>query len=230
MTRNSVLPLAFLFAAFGTLDTARAGTSITYNWVTPSFTNGVHYSGFIAVDSTGISSTPIDLTAAMILTWQISVFDSTNTLLFSLSDPPDFIVEFVTHVGTEASTAPKITTTSIFLPVLTLSDGEISNRALFALAPGISQNPAVSWASNLGNATATVAGTVSPTVPVPSQTTAGAFDSTGTPVASFSTSPDTEIDIATVVPEPASLAIWSLAAAVAVGFAGTRRRASAAAA
>src|SRR5215472_12593463 len=91
MIRRLMFSLVSLGAFLGMLGTARAGTSLTYDWVTPSFTAGAgtHLVGSITVDSTGISSTPISLTDSMIQSWQISVLDGTNTLLFTLSSPTE---------------------------------------------------------------------------------------------------------------------------------------------
>jgi hypothetical protein len=202
MIRRPIFSLVSLGAILGMLGTAQAGTSITYDWVTPGsgsgFSAGTHFSGSITVDSTGISSTPIDLTESMIQSWQISVFDSTNTLLFSLSSPTDVLVLEDDSVSATFETfAPEITTTSIFLPALpALSGGITSERTFFeAFHPTALVVPSIDWFGNAGMTSVTV------------------MDSTGFVAARFSVSPNIEIEIAHN-PEPASLVIWSLVAGV----------------
>jgi hypothetical protein len=129
----------------------------------------------------------------MVTTWQISVYDSTNTLLFSLSSPTVPLgMTTDSVVNNFEDVAPEITTTSIFLPALPggAVDSYTTSFNLGVLA-------AVNWT-----------GTIQPGV---SQTSVAVLD--GPPLAFFSTSPNAEITIAEN-PEPASLVIWSLAAAV----------------
>jgi hypothetical protein len=205
--------------------------------VTPNFVNGVHFSGFITVDSTGISSTPIDLTSSMIQSWQISVLDSTNTLLFSMSPPTDSISMTTDSTnGITEFVAPEITTTSIFLPALAgASASESYSEAFQILSPSpASSVPSVNWLGAV-EVLGSGGGFAVPDLPgLPQQislTNAYVVGSAGTQVAGFSTFPNEAIDIATVeptttaIPEPASLAIWSLIAGViGVGLIVKRRR------
>jgi hypothetical protein len=149
MIRSPIFSLVFLGAIFGMLGTAHAG--FTYDWVSPSGgvdVNGVNYhiTGSITVDPTGISTTPVALTSAMVQSWQISVLDSTNALLFSLSSPTNFL-ELTTN-GT-LTAAPQITTTSIFLPSLSPVFGE-TVQSIFALDTNSSTiNGRVTWNAGL---------------------------------------------------------------------------------
>src|SRR5262249_566317 len=100
-----------------------------------------HITGSITVDPTGISTTPVDLTSSMVQSWQISVLDSTNALLFSLSSPTNFLEL--------SGVAPQITTTSIFLPSLSPVFGE-TVQSIFALDTNSSTiNGRVSWNAGL---------------------------------------------------------------------------------
>jgi len=182
------------------LGTAQAGP-ITYDWVTPSFNSNfgdkvTHFAGTITVDSTGISSTPIDLTSSMIQSWQISVFDSTNTLLFSLSSAANFL-KISTHSisGTFEEVPPEITTTSIFLPALSGFGGAVDEyiTSFTILNSTQSNRPTVGW---LGQNSSVV-----------SNTEVNVFSSTtGT---QFLTSPNIEIEVAQT-PEPSTLVISSI--------------------
>jgi len=197
MIRRMLFSLVSLAATFAMLGTAQAGTFV-YDWVTPSFGNGVHFSGLITVDSTGISSTPISLTSSMIQAWQISVRDSTNTVLFSLSSATDsLLITTDSVIGTVETVAPKITTTSIFLPALSGGSAVDSYEESFVPMTPIFDNPSVGWTGTAG---------------LISLTSVTVLNSTGLPVAEVS-GPNREIEIAHN-PEPASLVIWSLAAGV----------------
>ena len=225
MNRIALLSLACLAALFGTLDAARAGLgSITYDWVTPSgglssgTTTGVYVTGSITVDSTGISATPIDLTVAMVQSWHVSVFDSTNTLLFSMAPP-------TADIGMTPSTspnfeAPKITSTSIYLPALpsgnlgsVFSDLELDEQTAFA--------PFVFWVSSVNFD--------APTFDTP--TLNGVFASPDDTTLFVGGDPTSNSDrlVATAIPEPGGLAIASLGIAsawVGAGRIGRRRRLS----
>jgi hypothetical protein len=205
--------LVSLGAILGMLGMAQAGTSITYDWVTPTggLSNGAdtfHLVGSITVDGTGISATPIDLTAGMVQSWQISVLDSTNTVKFSLTSSTDglFLTPDVTG-GIHPKSAPQITSTSIYLPELPpLIPGQINWISEFEMfRPGLLQVPQVLWSSDLSTN-------------VGSPNTFDAFVAAtfadSSVAASSDISTNSELLIATTIPEPASLIIWWLVAGV----------------
>jgi hypothetical protein len=198
MIRRPIFSLVSLGAILGMLGTAQAGT-ITYDWVTPSnLTNGSHFTGSISVDSTGISATPIDLTLGTIQSWQISVFDSMNNFQFSLSSSSDFI-----HLGvsdSNGSTAPEVTTTSIFLPALSLTGPLTINISEFDFETDASGN-SVEWLSQIIPSESDINIRVSGAL--------GELDSALIPGNDHFL-----IATAEVIPEPASLAMWSFAAGV----------------
>jgi hypothetical protein len=220
--------LVSLGAILGMLETAQAGTSLTYDWVTPNFGNGVHFSGIITVDSTGISSTPISLLDSMIQSWQISVFDHTNTLLFSLSSPTDSLkISTDSAIGSAEFFAPQITTTSIFLPALSGISAEEDYQTEFSLSAPVGQ-PVINWSGRIFSSVQPLESVVPQ---IFSSFTAVSITASFQFVADFSTSPNAEIEIAHVTPEPASLVIWSLVAGVSgVWQIRKRRRSSVAAA
>src|SRR5260370_10068866 len=206
MNRRALLALAFICAVFGTLDSARAGT-FTYDFVTPSnFTNGTHFTGSITLDCSAISTTPIDLTVSMIQSWQLSVFDSQNNLLFSSSSGDGCGFSLSGLIGpTFKRLAPEVTTTALFLPALSLTGLVTRSDSFFDLdGPGSAQ---VQWFSSLG----TVSGS-----------TVEVHDSTGATVDVSTGTLGMPVIIATN-PEPASLSIWSLAHAV-IGVGDRRKR------
>ena len=213
MNRKAFLSLTCVCAVFSNLDAARAG--IIYDWVVPpDFGNGVHYSGSITVDSTGISATPIDLTSATIESWQISVFDSPNTLLFSLSSSSNFLG---VRSGTEGRRdfSPKITTTSIFLPVLTAL-----GQSEFFLQQSLVTDPGIYWKKSEVGVGEQVHSGSSITV----------FDTSDNFFAHSIGSVDDDLTIADAVPEPASLTLSLIAGVFGVWQIHKRRRSRAAAA
>jgi hypothetical protein len=157
MIRRPNFSLVFLGAILGMLGTAHADT-ITYDFVTPSgglsnsTVSGDYLAGSITVDSTGISATPIDLTTGMIQSWHISVLDSTNTVIFSLTSPANFIsLTDTSTFESFGSTAPQITSTSIYLPTLTLPDGVTFNLSQFILEKAAGNNPEINWISTISS-------------------------------------------------------------------------------
>jgi len=209
MNRKAFLSLTCVCAVFSNLDAARAG--IIYDWVVPpDFGNGVHYSGSITVDPTGISATPIDLTSATIESWQISVFDSANTLLFSLSSSSNFLGVRSAALG-RRDFSPKITTTSIFLPVLTTL-----GHSEFSLQQSSGTDPSISWEEN-----AVIRGSGSGIT---------VFDTSVNFFAESLASVGDDLTIAEAVPEPASLTLSLIAGVFGVWQIRKRRRSRAAAA
>src|SRR5262249_12683017 len=149
---------ACLAASLANVDAARAGLgSITYDWVTPSagLSNGTdmfHFVGSITVDSTGTSATPIDLTTGMIQSWQISLLDSTNTVVFSLTSLTDFVEmtgRFIS--GPFELQAPQITSTSIYIPELPpLAVNLVIDASIFQINSNAASGfPEVNWESEL---------------------------------------------------------------------------------
>src|SRR5258708_631583 len=115
MIHRAICSLACLVAVLGILGVAQAG-NITYDFVNPiTGTNGYDLRGSITVDSTGISAAPIDLTSAMVQSWHISVFNSSNVLQFSLASTSDILDIFPTDAF---DFAPRISTSSLFLPTV----------------------------------------------------------------------------------------------------------------
>src|SRR5262249_28469345 len=110
---------------------------------------GTHFAGSITVDSTGISSTPISLLDSMVQSWQISVLDSTNTVLFSLSSPTDSLkISTDSAIGSAEFFAPQITTTSIFLPALSGTSAEEDYQTGFSLIAPVGQ-PFINWSGRI---------------------------------------------------------------------------------
>jgi hypothetical protein len=207
MIRRPIFSLVSVGAILGTLGTAQAGTSITYYWVTPSpplagTAGEFFFVGSITVNSSGLSATPIDLTAAMIESWQITAHNVSDPARdFSLTSSAN-LLDLSTNASfpvNQDTVAPEITTTNIFLPTLSLPSGITHRSDSFVLENAVNIPPSVTWESNLdsvhGFSSATIVGLL------------------GQSSISSSTT-NSDVIIATVVPEPASLVIWSLAAGV----------------
>jgi hypothetical protein len=208
MTRRSLFSLAFLAAVFAMAGTARAGTPITYDWISPSggvTVDGVtyHITGSISVDPTGISTTPVDLTSGMVTSWHVSVLDSTNTLLFSLSSPTDVLdLDTTGTSGTDVEVAPQITTTSIYLPSLSLGAAVLTAQSFIDLDSS-GNFSFVRFRANRNTSPFYDAATF---IAIPN-------GDSGEAVVSTVNSNDV-VATAEVIPEPGSLAIWSLIAGV----------------
>jgi hypothetical protein len=179
-----------------------------------------HITGSISVDPTGISTTPVDLTAGMVQSWQISVLDSTNTLLFSLSSPTNALEFSTTGDDPGLSTdnvAPQITTTAIFLPLLPSSTEIFTQSSFFLETSAGGLWPLVAWESDLDNRDASYSADTRIRI-------ANGDDGVGgVSTVNSKYNIATAEPSSTVIPEPASLVIWSLVA----GVFGVWRRSSA---
>lgn len=221
MIRNAARSLTVLGVVFGIIGPAHAGT-IVYDWVTPSAgTNGNYFTGSITVDSSGISATPIDLNplSGMIKDFQISVFNSSNDLLFNLTPTPaNFITLALTINTTQGSnqfTAPQITLSAIYLPSLSLIAGTSSDESLVKIYDQMSASRVV-WENLITSSS--FSGSVTANGPIGSTIVNDQWSTNG----------ETLVATAESTPEPASLTIWSLAViGVGAGLIRKRRRSSA---
>jgi hypothetical protein len=147
MIHRAICLLAYVVAVSGIVGVAQAG-QITYDFVNPiTGTNGYDLRGSITVDSTGISAAPIDLTTSMIQSWHISVFDSANVLQFSLASTSDILL--LTD-NSSFHFAPRISLSSLFLPVLAISGSEVDLSEIF-LTDFLSSSKFILWANETAN-------------------------------------------------------------------------------
>ena len=162
-----------------------------------------HITGSISVDPTGISTTPVDLTAGMVQSWQISVLDSTNTPLYSLSSPTDIL-----DLGPGSYVAPEITTTEIFLPKFSSDGQSLFNLGVPTPPPGTDDFRDVFWQSVLQF------GGTSYDALTEVRREDGDSGVGGRSSVNSNYVVATAESTTTATPEPASLVIWSLVAGV----------------
>jgi hypothetical protein len=208
MVHPAICLLAYLAAVSGILGVAQAG-SITYDFVNPiTGTDGYDLRGSITVDSAGISAAPIDLTSAMVQSWHISVFNSSNVLQFALDSSSNVLFISPTDInGSFLSFAPRITSSTLFLPTLPFppTDSRPSVFTAFALRN-----------SPLTNETSWFVETI--LRPTPPHTYFRSALALAASSEVFSKVDDLQSDFtiavvepaSTVIPEPSSMIVWGI--------------------